>query len=274
MSEKWESQALKAVEGYPVMLVVLILVFISTYFIYRRMQNPSEGEMNWTKQIADSKTKAGSRPTAPLKNIWDERQRNGSTETEKIQKTDSEGKPFGSSYYYAHNSLRRTGGYTDGLRMEDFQMGTPRLLSKGGLDLRAGQEASTIPARETRAAPTKEGRASTCVPITQYLWDDPGDQKAMGTIRIDQLDASLSWKDAKVQDVTLDCQNHSSLTVTVLVDNGKKYRLHIPRLYGRVQEVKKVSKDTRLLIRLYKCKKDPSDLVNLNSWPTPYKKVP
>lgn len=273
MSEKWEAQVLKSIEGFPVMLLILILVSISTYIVYQRMHKPSE-EKDWTKKIGDSKVKADNKPTRELKNIWDERKRNGTTETETIHKTDSDGKPFGSSYYYAHNSLRKTGGYTDGLRMEDYQMGTPRLLSKGGLKLRACPQATTVPSTETRVASSTRVVASSCVPITRYQWDDPGDKKAMGTIRIDQLDATLSWKDANVQDVNLNLHDHSSLTVTVLVENGKKYQLHIPKLYGRVQEAKKVSKETRLLIRLYKFKNGPSGSADLNSWPTPYKKLP
>lgn len=273
MSEKWEAQVLKSIEGFPVVLLILILVSISTYIVYQRMHKPSE-EKDWTKEIGDSKVEADNKPTGQLKNIWEERQRNGSTETEKIQKTDSDGKPFGSSYYYAHNSLRKTGGYTDGLRMEDFQMETPRLLSKGGLNLRAGPQASVVSGSESRVASSTRIVASSYVPITKYQWDDPGDQKGMGTIRIDQLDDALSWKDAKVQDVKLKLQDQSSLSVTVLVENGRTYQLHIPKLYGRVQEVKKVSKEARLLIRLYKCKSDPSGNVDLKSWPTPYKKLP
>jgi hypothetical protein len=272
MSEKWEAQVL-SFEGLPVMLLILILVFISTYIVYQRMHKPSE-EKDWTKEIAKSNVKADSKQSLQLKNIWEERERNGSIETEKIQKTDSDGKPFGSSYYYAHNSLRKTGGYTDGLRLEDFQMETPRLLSKGGLNLRAGQQASVVRGNATKVASSTRGVASSCVPITKYQWDDPGDQKAVGTIRIDQVDANLSWKDAKVQDVKLNLQDQSSLTVTVLIENGKKYRLHIPKLYGRVKEAKKVSKETRLLIRLYKCKNDSSGGADLHSWPTPHKKVP
>ncbi|KAI2512399.1 hypothetical protein MHU86_2061 [Fragilaria crotonensis] len=175
MSEKWEAQVLKSIEGFPVMLLILILVSISTYVVYQRMHKPSE-EKDWTKEIGDSKVKADIKPTGQLKTSG----RNASAmdpQKEKIQKTDSDGKPFGSSYYYAHNSLRKTGGYTDGLRMEDFQMETPRLLSKGGLNLRAGTQASVVSGSETRVASSTRVVASSYVPITKYQWDDPGDQR-------------------------------------------------------------------------------------------------
>ena len=273
MSEKWETKILKATEEVPDIALALIVVGIISFLIYRSMNKPEKED--WTKQVTNSKDTASennNKSSGPLKNIWDERQRNGSSEADKIQRTDSEGKPFGSSYYYAHNNLRKTGGYTDGLRMEDYQMGAPRLLSKGGVDYRDAQP-TTGPVDPPTSAPEKRVAVVSCIPITKYLWDDPGDHKAIGTIRIDQLEDKLSWKEAEVEDIKIDLQGETSLTVVVHVKDGKMYRLHIPQLFGKVQEVKKVSKEKRLLVRLYKRNKQASDGTTDNkAWATPYKK--
>jgi hypothetical protein len=41
-------------------------------------------------------------------------------------------KPFGLSYFYAHNNLNATGGYRDRLQMEDHSMNQPRPVRKAG----------------------------------------------------------------------------------------------------------------------------------------------
>lgn len=278
--DNWENKILKATEGSALVPIVLLVVAIVTLLVSQHMHKQPKKNESWTKEVAASKaSKDGKSPsTGPLKNIWEERRRNGSTKAE-IQRTDSDGKPFGSSYYYAHNSLRKTGGYTDGLKMEDYQMGTPRLLSKGAQQPETtGESADTNVPEDPTLPPSKRivsPKDPSCTPITKYLWDDPGDHKAVGTIRIDQLADDLSWRDADVEDIQLDLKDETCLKVVVRVKEGKFYRLHIPKLYGKVQEVKKVSKTNRLLIRLYKRNKHAStgeiDAQNIKSWPTPYK---
>eukprot|EP00545_Synedropsis_sp_CCMP1620_P000077 CAMPEP_0119026512 /NCGR_PEP_ID=MMETSP1176-20130426/35591_1 /TAXON_ID=265551 /ORGANISM="Synedropsis recta cf, Strain CCMP1620" /LENGTH=257 /DNA_ID=CAMNT_0006982243 /DNA_START=38 /DNA_END=808 /DNA_ORIENTATION=- len=255
-SDSWETKILKATDGSYLVPIVLVVVASVSFLLFRRMNKPmAQADDKWAKEVNDTKSSTTA-SSGSLKNIWDERQKNGSAALdEQTQKTDDDGKPFGSSYYYAHNSLRTTGGYKDGLRMEDYQMGTPRLLSKGGVDLRdqAGEEApaannkSSAAAASPAIAPEKRTRAAACIPITKYLWDDPGDHKAIGTIRIDQLAENLSWKEADVTDIQIDLKNETVLTVLVSA-NDKTYRLHIPQCYGKVEEVKKVSKNQRLLV--------------------------
>jgi hypothetical protein len=72
-----------------------------------------------------------------LKNVFDVKQTSTvgtNRNTKKDNKSDSE-KPFGSSYYYAHNNPNAKGGYKDGLKMEDYVMNGPRLLSVNGVSV-------------------------------------------------------------------------------------------------------------------------------------------
>jgi hypothetical protein len=287
MSEpSWEQKIVQATEGIPLGPAVLFVVGLLTFLLYRSMNRLASKDDDWAKELNGTKVNrtSQSEPTGPLKNIWEERQKNGSAALERTQKTDDDGKPFGSSYYYAHNSLRRTGGYKDGLRMEDYQMETPRLLSKGGVDIRDQAPGTTT---EDSSKPTsksmeavisseKQVVAPPCIPIKKYLWDDPGDHKAIGTIRIDQLADNLSWKEADISDIQIDLKNESSLNVIVTAGE-KVYQLYIQQFYGKVEEVKKVAKRQRLLVRLYKRKKDTvtgeTDEKNIKAWPTPYKKA-
>jgi len=57
-----------------------------------------------------------------------------------VKKKEFFDRPFGSSYYYAHNNLKATGGYKDGLRTEDYVMNQPRLLSKNGVMISDARE--------------------------------------------------------------------------------------------------------------------------------------
>jgi hypothetical protein len=126
---------------------ILVIAFVATLFVYKRSNA-------WASTNSHDGT---------LKDIWEERRRNG-TLSSNSGKTNPGNKPFGSSYYYAHNNPNATGGYKDGLRMEDFTMNQPRLLSKGGVMA----SASESNAAETRADnPTiADGRERRIVPTT------------------------------------------------------------------------------------------------------------
>lgn len=279
MADKWETFT----EDVPYVLTVLVIVAILTIFIRKWMNNPWKKDNSWTKELSNSRVSGSRAQSAPLKNIWDERKKNGSTAADaNVQRTDADGKPFGSSYYYAHNSLRKTGGYADGLRMEDYQMETPRLLSKNGVSyvqssksLGESCKSSTTNSKSTRIL-TSPAERESFIPINKYLWDDPGDAKGIGTIRIEQLTDGLSWKDADISDIQIKVSDNLCLTVSVKTKDGMIYRLHIPELYGEVREVRKVEKANRLLLRL--CKQNENEkgkksLNKLKSWPTPYKKA-
>jgi hypothetical protein len=259
---------LESFNGVPLAYIALVIVGMLTYVTYWKSNFSGKGEKKWLDELSSTKVNEKSASQGPIKNIWDPSIREESIESEKMNSFDSEGKPFGSSYYYAHNNLRKTGGYSDGLRMEDYQMETPRLLSKKTMEA-VNNDSSTFP--EKAATISTHSDNGIYIPISKYLWDDQGDQKAMGTIRIDQLEEKKLWKDSEVEDVIVTLESSTKLSVVVLLRDGTKYKLDIPRLYGKVKEVKKVDKGTRLLVRLYKCNDSSVDKDNTKSWPTPFK---
>ena len=258
----------------PAVPLVLIVVGVVTYFVYRRLKLPDDDD--WTSELSKSKKALSSSSSGPLKNIWEERRLNGTYgNSAGTRKTDKDGKPFGSSYYYAHNNPNATGGYKDGLGLEDYQMETPRLLSKNGVPVSADTTTTTTttPAKPTPAPPRKQQAAvpkETRIPISKYLWDDEGNAEGEAVIRIDSLpgkgsSSSISWKEANVLNVTANLIN-DGLLVTVDTEEAK-YKLHLPKLYGQVKSVRPVSKTKRLLIRI--TKKRTWDKKNLEAWPHP-----
>eukprot|EP00547_Thalassionema_nitzschioides_P017758 CAMPEP_0194251968 /NCGR_PEP_ID=MMETSP0158-20130606/26569_1 /TAXON_ID=33649 /ORGANISM="Thalassionema nitzschioides, Strain L26-B" /LENGTH=281 /DNA_ID=CAMNT_0038989257 /DNA_START=30 /DNA_END=872 /DNA_ORIENTATION=- len=281
MTDNWENKILTWTRDIPVAPIVLVIASIATILVRKWMNNPWKKEEGWATELSKSKVsgsdKGSQAPSAPLKNIWDERKKNGSTTADsRVQKTDADGKPFGSSYYYAHNSLRKTGGYTDGLRMEDYQMETPRLLSKNGISYTekgspsGGSCKSSMTNTGSQKNITTRKERVSFIPINKYLWDDPGDSKRIGTIRVEQLTDNLSWKDAAISDIQIDVKDKICLTVLVNTEDGKIYRLRIPELYGEVNEVRKVRKANRLLLRLYKeseNERGKKSANNLQAWP-------
>ena len=121
---------------------------------------------------------------------------------------------FSSSYYYAHNNPKAIGGYKDGLRLEDYTMNQPRLLSvtsrrpSGSTD--DDTPMTTMTTTTTITAPTpdenhnnnnnntntniKKKKQKPIRTIAHYLWDDPGDPiKGVATLRIDSFP---HWKDS------------------------------------------------------------------------------
>jgi hypothetical protein len=256
------------------------------------MNSPSAPD--WTKELLSSKTggssnldrtktkKSPSPPTGELKNIWEERKKNG-TDGEQFTKTDSEGRPFGSSYYFAHHKSS-SGGYKDGLKMEDYAMNGPRLLSKEGQAVDGlhqptkgdFQTQTAMDPTEPKPLDERVMIASTTIPITRYLFDDPGDSKGIATIRIEGLPSKdknqvIPWKDANVIDVKAELVNsNKGLSVQVETDHCK-YRLHIPALYRKVDAVTKVSKGKRLVVRLHKSVSSDKEK-DTAAWPYPYAK--
>jgi hypothetical protein len=288
-SSDWET---RLVEFLPVNSILAgVFLLVATLWICRWMNSPNAPD--WTKELQSSKMDGSSNfnrnkknspspPTGELKSIWEERKKNG-TDGDQFTKTDSEGRPFGSSYYFAHHKSS-SGGYKDGLRMEDYAMNGPRLLSKEGQAV-DGVHQPTKGDFEPRTAmdPTKpkpfEERvmiALSIIPITRYLFDDPGDPKGIATIRIEGLPSKdgkqvIPWKDANVKDIKAELVNsNKGLSVQVETDDGK-YRLHIPALYRKVDAVTKVSKGKRLVVRLYKSVSSDIEK-DTAAWPYPYAK--
>lgn len=215
---------------------------------------------------------------ATLKNVWEVGQSKVGGDASKKSHDD---KPFGSKYYYAHNNPGATGGYKDGLRMEDFRMNGPRLLSKGGQGVEDTASASETTSPVLKVAPPKTrilAHDPSITNITKYLWDDPGDYNGIATIRIESLPLKngkfLDWKDVKVEDITADLPGEG-LLVKIVTDQGK-FQLKINKLYGDAAAVKTISKSKRLLVRIYKKKNSVlavMDSSNLDAWPQPHRKI-
>jgi hypothetical protein len=163
--------------------------------------------------------------------------------------------------------------------MEDYTMNQPRLLSKGGVP--AEQEQSEAIVDESTASATtstnKRVNAAPARRISKFLWDDPGDPNGIATIRIDALPGptlteTISWREANIVDVAISLPDEKRcLLIELEGADGVRYRLQIPKLYGEVDEVRKVAKPNRLLIRVYKKKSwmNPFNTKNLEAWPHP-----
>jgi hypothetical protein len=235
-------------------------------------------------------TNATTNATPSLKSVWDAPR--NVTSQQNAAHPSANNKPFGSKYYYAHNNPNATGGYKDGLKMEDYTMNGPRLLSKGGkpvLESGRSSSSSTVQTEEEEevggelSASSSSSTTIVVRHITKYLWDDPGDSsKGIATIRIDSLPSHhqppvlVDWKDVKIDKVDaklagegLLVQVHSSssqqqqqqqqqqpqaTTTTTTTTTTTMYQLKIPKLYGDVVSVQAVVKPKRLLIKLTKKK--------------------
>ena len=235
--------------------------------------------------------------------VWAERRQRGimpaSMDRKGGAKTD---KPFGSSYYYAHNNPNTTGGYKDGLRMEDYAMNGPRLLSKGGKRV-TDDEAATASAATTTTTTTTTPTSTTTqeavaeaesatksesinetapkkkrvLPITQYLWDDEGGKTA--TIIIEKLpgglrstDAPLAWSTAPVQNIQATLfGGDQGLHVEVETTLDWDYVLQVDRLFASVTAVQAIVKPNRLRVKLTK-KSTSIIMSSYDKWPHPHKK--
>jgi len=294
-------------------LVALMVVPALFYvFLQRRQKRKSDPTSRRKELIGTSSKKNQPKMTAGESSsdcAWEERRLRGIAAASSHEKKDAgTEKPFGSSYYYAHNSTRATGGYKDGLRMEDYTMNGPRLLSRGGKPVNGGKgdiddaaiplvstsntsssgdAPSALEQQDSSSEKQKSNGSSSLkrsVPISRYLWDDPGDATtAVATIRIEQLpgprstDPMVPWKDASVTKVHAELlvnnnDEQQGLLVTIETAATVDYELRMPKLYGRVAEVEAITKPKRLLLRLKK-KKGACDKTNLKAWPHPQKKI-
>ncbi|KAL9180344.1 hypothetical protein ACHAXT_008314 [Thalassiosira profunda] len=184
------------------------------------------------------------------------------------RKQASADRPFESSYYFAHNQHSTGGGYKDGLRAEDYVMNGPKLLSKGGVRVEDEQKSETgaeadgqtstepIDDDAPKERPKRQLTAST--PITKYLWDD-GD---VAKIHIDSLPISstktIKWEDAsgisKEQAEVRLIGEHSEGLYVAVAHEGKRYHLHVPKMYGEAESAKCIVKKHKLLVKITKKK--------------------
>eukprot|EP00956_Cyclotella_meneghiniana_P026096 scaffold55630_cov27-Cyclotella_meneghiniana.AAC.1 len=226
------------------------------------------------KDAADDLSTKNSTPTeqtnlndGKLRNVFSVKQRPPITASD--NKTSSSDRPFGSSYYYAHNNSK--GGYADGLRAEDYVMNGPKLLSKGGVridddiaasDANISDDSVAANAKELQQKETEKRPQNTTVskPITRYIWDDDGGDTAK--IHIDSLPLSstqtISWEDASITKDNVDAQligdKNDGLMIRITTQDDKKYHLHIVKMYGSADSVKTIVKKHKLLVKIAKKK--------------------
>ena len=287
MSITWES---KIVDALPIHTIVAVVIVVGTaVLIYQRKNFPSLSQSNKeprSTQSSENLPVSRQSSKGDLKNIWDERKKNGTID-DKYQNANNEGRPFGSKYYFAHHKSS-SGGYKDGLRMEDYAMNGPRLLSKQGQTIDEAHQLTktdfeprsvsapvinpTIPSPVDKRVTTP----SIEIPINRYLFEDPADATGTITIRIESLPTKggnhiIPWKDARVIEIKAELVNsNKGLSVKIETKDGN-YRLYIPTLYGNVDSVKSISKEKRLLVRLHKtaCSSKKNAIT---AWPYPYTK--
>lgn len=267
---------------------ILFVTFAATILLYFRvLTKPSRQKKDWKGEVTSTKVSEtkSSNDDYEVKDVWGERRKRGVTASSSSSKITSaaEDKPFGSSYYYAHNNPNATGGYKDGLKMEDFTMNQPRLLSMGGVPAELNdvssetiEPSSAHSTEQTQTISTvKRVNAPVAKRISKFLWDDPGESSGIATIRIDVLPGAalgetITWREAHITETTVSLIDDKKGLLIELesCEKGTRYRLQIPKLYGQVDEVRKVVKPNRLLVRLYK-KKGWMNKKNLQAWPNP-----
>ena len=249
--------------------LLLLAALLVASVLYLRTRSSSK-KAPTTNNATPSSTQTRTTPL-PVQDVWADRRAKGIAAAN-FQKQESYEGPFGSSYYYAHNSNSTKGGYSDGLRMEDYTMNGPRLLSKGGKQV---EEAEELKQDESEEAPPilpsdhNLQRPPSLPPkptrdIQRYLWDDPG--TGIASLRIDSLPGRLStdtipWNQVQVN--SLDVQLVDQTSLRLVIDTPHfVYRLHIPRLYGPVRSVEAKQLSKRLVLKLHKERKAP--------WPRPH----
>lgn len=280
-----------------VFLVGTLIVGFAAYLFHdSRRKRETGGKQSSRPTSARStthdKTPASERSTTTtsfrLKNIWEAGKSFGSPKKEINHKD----KPFGSKYYYAHNNPNATGGYKDGLKMEDFRMNGPRLLSKNGQsaidladDTPQHDEATEKELRgETSRIPALSVQDPNVRMITKYLWDDPGDSNGIATIRIDVLPGKttgeyIDFKDVQIETVEARLAGEGLMVKIDASQAGCKsiYQLKIAKLYGDAADVKTVIKSKRLLIKIQKKKNSVFTIrkteSNLDVWPQPHRNL-
>jgi hypothetical protein len=261
------------------------LVGVATAIYYFYIRSTTTPSTKISTKNANTSTTAKAPYTTRLKNVWDVSK---NTNTSSVKSTHDD-KPFGSKYYYAHNNPNATGGYKDGLKMEDYAMNGPRLLRKGGTpvdsdkaSIQSGTNSKNGEVTEALVPEKSETKAPSALTpirtIVKYLWDDPGDWNGTATIRIDTLPNKngepVDWKSIKVNEVKVDLVGEG-LLVVVEADECR-YQLKIAKLYGDAAEVKAAVKPKRLLVKITKKKNSVLAVrkeSNLDAWPQPHRKI-
>jgi len=268
-----------------IIATVLVIIASALLFFSKPKQTTSFDDLinskeTWTTSANEeakaelkpeqSEAKSSDDPTK-LKNVFDVKQPAPFVNPKGEQKSDEEKpKPFKSSYYYAHNQLKKTGGYSDGLKAEDYQMNGPKLLSKDVAIERTAEVATSA------QAATKLGKGNS-IPINRYLWDDDGNESGVAKIYIDTLpgknssSSTSSWVDVNISKTDVVSKlvgvwNNGLIVQIRRKEQGQediRYHLYVPRMHGEVEQVTVVVKAKKLIVKLMKKK----NTENLKAWP-------
>ena len=201
-----------------------------------------------------------------LRNVFDVKQPPPNVGNPKVVSKGSEAdKPFKSSYYYAHNQMKKTGGYTDGLKAEDYVMNGPKLLKKSSV--------TKTPEVATHIQAVTKKTVGSSNPINRYLWDDDGNDNGVAKIYIDTLPGKtpIPFADANITKADVMSKivgdSNSGLILQLRGNVGgekeNRYHLYVPRMFGEVEEVKTIVKAKKLIVKLTK-KKGKG---NVKAWP-------
>ncbi len=288
----------------PTALVVgLVTIGVSTYalLVVKKPSNPSvefddllQSSGSWStggETKSNSSNDVDVADSTELKNVFDVPQPLPKVGNGEEDKNNEKEKPFKSSYYYAHNQLKKTGGYTDGLKAQDYRMNGPRLLSKGGnsvvdgANIKGEDVQGKISTDETRTKP-RERTSLNSIPLNRYLWDDDGNEQGVAKVHITTLPGksstspSTNWGDVSIskKDVAFKligpCKNGLIVQIRAA---SVRYHLYVPRMYGEVEDVMLIVKAKKLIIKLTKKEKRskpwpqlPSKAKNSDIDPTDY----
>jgi hypothetical protein len=284
-------------------IAVVAYLFRDSSHSSRQQSGQSVSGKSKSKQSVSSSTSSDSKNSDvsvahKSNNPWQERLERGvtssntSTVVKRIKNdvSSSEEKPFQSSYYYAHNNPSAKGGYKDGLRMEDYTMNQPRLLSRNGSRVSSNEdveqnETAQSSLDSSSLQPLNNQRVLPKLPptkyISRYLWDDPGKPNGIASIRVEQLPdrngSMMAWKDWLEQQNTctmtttinpridtLLSPDSTSLRVIIHNQDNCLYELKLDPLYDKVQTVCTKVSTKRLIIQLHKYANKQK------VWPHPY----
>ena len=267
-------ESINSIPSYQIVgFITATIIFVGAILWFRRKE-----EDDATSKVKDQPakqeevTKSTTSDNRVLRNVFSVKQQPINTGGTNSTNTNKEAKPFESSYYFAHNKHSTGGGYTDGLKASDYVMNGPRLLSKGGIRIEDDKDTTTTTNESSNAidnngkecsVQTKQTskKLSSSTPLSKYLWDDDGSSN-IAKIHIDTLPTSasstetISWESAGITKANVECRligdNNEGLYISILDQGGKRYHLHVPKLYGEAESVKCIVKKHKLLVKLYK----------------------
>ena len=95
------------------------------------------------------------------------------------------------------------------------------------------------------------------------MWDDDGSSNIakihIDTLPISASTKSITWESAGITKANVDCRligdNNEGLYISIIQEvdqGGKRYHLHVPKLYGEADSVKCIVKKHKLLVKLTK----------------------